>query len=391
MFPQNQIIFPCLILCGLWLLQARPVQAAAAWNEVHRSQPLSSTSTTMEPPIIEDSLNSATSESSSSDQDDAICFKCYDQVEMTKTLIGIQLDLVKKQNDLIRKLQKNSTPKPDTLSTRRPKQPRQVPRPSQQDQVANENRTSSTHHLDSHQLSTRAWANVDADKPHVVVSTLRLVRSTDHLYPTVNASERKNRIPALKQWENKRKQQLNETCKALNELQSCLNGISKECLGDFHYHTYEMFSNQWYGRLHCYNLNLKPYGNLIRSVLPTEEQKHPIARPIPTPEETQAKLDAIFGRVGVMLKPTLTRPAAQKFNAMGQQEQQLDKGVLYQDGQFKGRYYSETSELRKGFSKTQSAGFMTSQLLLVPGFLVLCLALIAITMGRYLKREPPKA
>lgn len=219
-------------------------------------------------------------------------------------------------------------------------------------------------------------------------------------YP-INVANRKNhRIPALKQWKNKQKQQLNETCKSLLELQSCLNGISRECLGNFHYHSHEVFSTQWLSRLHCHDPNLKPYRNLIKSVLVQETEKVPVPRPIPTPEETQAKLDAIFGsmnigRSGVIL-PTLTRTATQKFNAMGQQEQQLDKGGLSQESYFKGRHLLSANEILDYKSqssplKNPSAGFITSQLLLIPCFLVILIALITTTMRRYFKPTSEKA
>lgn len=387
-----------ILLINFWLV-ASLVEAGAPWNEfrqpVHIQLSQTTTTTTMEPPIIEDSLNSATSESSAgSEQDDALCFKCYDQVEMAKTLISIQSELVKQQNELIRKLgRKNSTPKPETPSTRSPK--RQVSRSVVTQQGSNnENKTNLS--VDNRPIHTRTWSNSDDNyKPHVVVSTLRVARSTDHLYSANQGPERKNRIPALKQWENKRKQQLNETCKSLNELHSCLEGISRECLGNFHYHSHEMFSTQWRGRLHCHNLDIKPWNNWIRSIMVSEvkEVKEPIARPISSPEEYQKRLDAMFGsRVGVMLKPTLTKSATQKFNAMGQQDQQLDKGGFYQEGQFKGHHFDEILN-HKGstsLSKSRSVGSVTSQLVLIPCFLVLCLAIIAITMGRYFKQNLPK-
>lgn len=385
-----------IAICLIIMLATRAEAAAptqTSWNDPQRSQsrPIistTSTTTTIEPPIIEDSLNSATSESSN-DQEDTICFKCYDQVTMTKSLIGIQLDLKKRISDLIKRLEKSSTTKPDIMGPRRNKQPRQVPRNFEsQESNPSQNRPN----LDQgHQhLSTRTWTNLDSDKPRTVVSVLRVSRSTDNLNPTGNPPARKNRIPALKHLEGKKQQQLNETCKSLNELLYCLNGIKNDCVGNFHYHSHEMFTNQWYDKLHC---NHNKFGFLTRSVI--EEDKKPVARPISTPEETQAKLDAIFGsmnigRMGVMLKPELTRSATQKFDAMGQQEQQFDKTGSYQGSHFKGRQYfgsNDISNPSKGFlSKSQSASYVTSQLLLIPGFLVLCLAIVAVTMAHYFKQ-----
>lgn len=347
------------------------------------------TSTTSEPnPVVEDTLNSATSESS---EEENPCEQCYDRVENAQTFISVQLELLERQKYLIRQKQKsanaNSIVKNST--TKRPRM--------QQNQTASGR--------------SRSLLNNDNSDELIVVSRLRVARSTESGNPLGRTQSvgdvkprrksKKNINPELKQLEHKQKQNLNETCKSLYELKNCLTESSSECVGDLQYHSFDIFYDQWMTKFNCPPINnpgFKPLKYLTRSIPQLDREKVPVARPITSPEEVQKRLDAMFGgrpALGVMLKPTLTMSATQKFNSINSGESQQ------QQQQFDGDVYSQTKErhllignsvlelkvLKQSGTQLKP---MTSQLIIIPGLLIVMLALLTL-VNRYYKATPQKA
>lgn len=382
--PMTVIVILASFLVALISNQALAAEARAAEFVA------SSTSTAVPTPVLEDSLNSATSDSA---DDDTICYRCYAQVEMAQSLIGVHMDLVKKQNNLIRQKSKAvPLPQPMHKSTRKPK--------ISHNSNSNINHTATL----SPTIRNRTLEHSEHNKP-IVVSRLRVARSTANRIKEGTGAGRneskKNIDPVLKQLKHKQQQQFNETCKSLYEVQQCLNEISRECLGNLQFHSLEVFSTQWLARLNCppsHNQDFIPFGALTRSIPTFEErEKVPVPRPISSQEETQKKLDLIFGgrgtsSLGVMLKPTLTRSATQKFNLMGPASQQQLEGTsaveVFSSSSTKARHLSAANDivdynLRQSEYQLLPLG---GQLFLIPCFLIILIALITLTNG-YLKKS----
>lgn len=325
------------------------------------------TTTNIPTAYIEDSFDSATSESGENDYD---CpSKCYQQVDATQSLIGVHMDLIKKQNSLIKRKHKAAgaptTPIPKTTKK---------PRSGQQ-----QNSTST--------IINRTLNNIE--NKTIVVSRLRVARSTNYEshsteFDSFRDTSKRNIDPALKQLRHKLKQQLNDTCRSLYEVQHCLEKISRVCVGDLQFHSLEVFASQWSGKLNCppsNNPSFKLFKELTRSV-PKLEERVPIPRSISSPEETQKKLDAILGggprtSLGVMLRPGLTRTASQKFNSIS--DQKFDGSDVDAHGQLKSRNILSGNEIFNDGSKGAFITPITAQLLLVPCFLVLLMSVMILT------------
>lgn len=354
--------------------------------EARASLPVSTPTTTTNQPTsyIEDSLNAATSESS--DDSDACQLRCFEQVQTFQGLFRVHKALIKEQKKLVQKFKSASTttPIPNT-TTRKPKQ---------------QQSSNST-------LIRNRTLNENMENAPIIVSRLRVARSPTQTYANNNNNNqemdnnaksgqaKKKFDSTLKQLKHKQKEQFNETCKSLHEMHQCLERISHECIGDLQFHSLEVFADQWSGKLNCppsNNPSFKPFAALTRSIPEIEErEKVPMARPISSPEETQKKLDAIFGDgsrppLGVMLKPSLTRSASQKFNLMS--EQRFDSSDVDANGQLKARNIFSGNEINHNNSKQSYLVPIAGQLLLIPSFLLLLIALLAIT-NRYFK-QPTK-
>lgn len=324
------------------------------------------TTTTTNPPTayIEDASNSFTSESS---EDDSDCqTKCFQQVEVTQSHIRVYMDLMKKQNNIINsRTNKAATTSTTSISAKTSRKPK----PGQQ------------------QNSSSTLMNRTLNKP-IVVSRLRVARSTyfetnnepsiSEFDSTTNNSK-KNTHQKLKKLRHKQRQQFNETCKSIYALQKCLDGISRECLGDLQFHSLEVFATQWFSKFNCpppSNPSFKLFAELTRSIPDEEREKVPIARPLSSEEETQRKLDILLGggggprtSLGVMLRPGLARAASQKF----------DSSDVDANGQLKARNIFSGNEILDYSNKKSYSIPLTGQLLLIPCFLVLLVFIITLT------------
>lgn len=231
-------------------------------------RPLSPTSTGAPASTLEDT--------NAAPDDEAICLSCYNDVNLAQGLIGEHESLAKRQKELVR--------------TRKPQ--RHV-----RQQVASEHAA-------------------DPAAP-IVVSRLRVGRSPGSLGNQTGAGNGKsNRDMSLKQLKHKQEQQLNKTCHSLYQLDRCLRDIDRECLGNLHFHSHEVFQKQWMNKLNCppaSNPNARPFAGLIRSIPKSDDEKVPIVRPISSKEETQEKLGSLgkglMNPLGVFLNPTLSRSA----------------------------------------------------------------------------------
>jgi len=360
--------------------------SATSIGQQRLSMPTREPSTTTTPASsLEDPKNSETSESSGEEN---VCFRCYDQVRMAQRLIAVHEHLGKRQKKLLR--QKHMAPQQanfdGSAGIRKPRHKQQSQHP-QQTQTTNKTQANHLANVRNRTLMD-IYANEDGARP-IVVSRLRVARSTnndafeldlDSL--RTNNSTRDDRESALKKLKHKREQQRAETCKLLQAVQSCLDEISRDCIGDLQFHSLEVFSKQWFERLVCppaRNPNFKPYAALTRSIPKIEEpEKVPIPRMISSPEEVQKRLDAMFGggksnRLGVMLKPTLTSSASQKFDSFA------SVGEHYRDPTFA----NDISERKPDSGQI----VITSQLLLIPCFLILGLLIITLISVRGI---PPK-
>lgn len=406
------------------------VEAARVLDRTDLAAAAGETITTELPPAsnIEDPTNSATTSDSGEDE---ICFRCYESVKIAQSSIAIQLDLVNKQNKLIKQQNKaaaaaaaafsssSTTPSPSYTTTTAPLVSVRKPTKQQRNQRG-ENSTTTTSTIASSTPNTRI-RSLENHEP-IVVSRLRVARSADLQQQRLASGQlelgsrgfRRNqhpksvKEPALKQLKHKQEQQLNETCKSLYEAQQCLNGISRECLGDLQFHSQEVYMKQWLGKLNCAPINdptLRPYKWITRTIPRIQEpEKVPIPRPISSQEEIQKRLDAMFGGrsrspIGVMLKPTLTSSASQKFNSLlesVQQQQILQGGPSADSYSVKGRHLLSANEvMASNFyghhqnDQSQPEGgqllAMTSQLLLVPAFLILIVLFVTLT-SRYIKQ-----
>lgn len=219
------------------------------------------TSTVAPASSLEDTNNSGP-------DDEAICLSCYNDVNVAQGLIAEHESLAKRQKELVR--------------MRKPQR-----------------------HVRQQVPSEHAH---DPSAP-IVVSRLRVGRSSAATNQT-----KSSRDISLKQLKHKQEQQLNKTCNSLYQLDKCLRDIDRECLGNLHFHSHEVFQKQWMNKLNCppaNNPNARPFAGLIRSIPKTDEEKVPIVRPISSKEETQEKLGSLgkglMNPIGVFLNPSLTR------------------------------------------------------------------------------------
>lgn len=379
-----------LLISGCWIATDAASAPQSFETGLVAPTPITTITTTTETaqsdPVIEDTLSSATSEST---EDNTPCFRCYDQIEMAKSQISALDDLIKKQNNLIRRKNKASQAQQfKSTSTKRPRQQQSSIQGAQQ-------RTLLNNYMDN------ASGGISFNNKPIVVSTLRVARSANYNGGSTardegtSRNDPKNIDPALKQLKFKQKQQFNTTCKSLHKVQQCLEKIYNECLGDLHYHSQEVISTQWIQNLNCPTSNYpnsKPFRELIRSI-PKEVEKLPYVRPISTEEAIKDRLDKLLGRpsMGVVLKPTFTRPPTEKFNSIGgasDQYQQQFNGDVY--AQLKGRQLlngNGVMEYKTAQSENQAQ--MAAEYLLIPGFFVLLLAIVTVSR-RYFTAVPEK-
>lgn len=228
------------------------------------------------------------------------------------------------------------------------------------------------------------------NKP-IVVSRLRVARSANYENSDPSITEfdstsnypKRNTHQELKKLRHKQRQQVNETCKSIYDVQKCLDRISRECLGELQFHSLEVFANQWFNKFNCppqSNPGFKPFAELTRSIPKDEREKVPIARRLPSEEEIQKRMEMIFGgprtSLGVMLKPGLTRTASQKFNSLSNQN--FDSSDVDANGQLKARNIFSGNEIDHSTRKSYLSP-LTGQLLLIPCFLVLLVFIITLT------------
>lgn len=339
------------------------------------------TSTAVPTGFIEDPLSTTTNESS--EEDDSMCLSCYDKVKVAQEHIEKYYSLEKDQKNLIRNLIRQQhleaitsaqSPIPKPMANKRP-------RVSAANQSKNSTKT----------IRNRK-SNLQSSNKAAVAAQFKAKRSVNELRVDRNAGLR-SRDPALKRIKQLQVKQISKTCKKLYEVQQCLNEISKECVGNLQYHSHEVLIKQWLIRLNCPPSNdpsFKPYSGLTRSIERIEErEKVPLPRPISTDEETRRKLDVILGGrgatpFGVMLKPKLDRENLQRLDPIEQEQidtEQLEKGQ-------RGRVQLSAS-MSPRYSKRQlesQTAAMAGQLLLIPCLIGLIIALINITLNRYLKR-----
>lgn len=331
---------------------------------------------------IEDPSDSATSESS---EEEEFCARCFYKVQAAQKMFAIQLQLVRKV-DKLTKLSRQRN-KAMTSSTGSPERSRNSPRRSQ-----NQNNSAQ-----SSVPSTRSLTN----EP-IVVSTLRVARSAAStesdirntgLAPASTLAKKGGfkKDLSLKQLKHKQEQQLKETCKALHDVERCLSEISRECTGDLTYHSHDTYSRQWHNKLNCppsNNPTARIFPLLTRTATtePDETTKMPIPRPISSDEEIARRIKERFGPggplgppIGVMLKPTLTDHALQKFDSLGQPQQQQQHRV---DDR-----YPEDRHIHHYARVTQEPRYIaiSSQVLLIPCCLILIVAIIALS-NRYIEK-----
>jgi hypothetical protein len=170
----------------------------------------------------------------------------------------------------------------------------------------------------------------------------------------------------LERLKREQQRQKDLSCKSLLDVRNCLDQLTRECIGNLQFHSYEVFTDQLYERLRCpypNNPNLKPLVGLFKSI--SDEPKMPVARPVSSPEEVRRRLqemlpDRAFPRpLGVMLKPTMTNPMTQ--NQMQSVEQ------------MKGSYRHLTQPHYIGGDDSLNVG----RILLVPACFAILIALIA--------------
>lgn len=352
------------------------------------------TSTSSPSTSIEDPNNSATTSESETTDDEAICLRCYDHVKMAQGLIANHESLVKQQKELIR------NPKQPLISNhaagvnQRRTKPRQVSAaPRNVTQIVGRNRTladllESNPIVVSRLRVARSPNRLESVQSNGLTAARNVERSFDQVTTDSDNQLRITKDKALKSLKHKQEQQFNKTCKSLYEVQKCLSEISRECLGNLQFHSHEVFLRQWLNKLNCppaHNPSFKPYAALIRSITKVEEpEKVPISRPISSPEETRKRLVERMGPLGVMLKPTLTRTATQRFNSINQGGT-VTEGIN-EPRPTRGRHILTTGSIIEYEPKQPIDNQIAiGQILLIPCFFVILVAFLTLT-SRFLKQ-----
>lgn len=235
-------------------------------------------------------------------------FKCYNNVIEAQALFAEHVSLMKKEKSLIRRKSKITlSDGPDIVRSPKSKPNQQ---PNSRRTSGSVSATNSDNNYTSYSSTTTNSAPrsptirslTGYQNEQIVVSRLRVARSTNRIHD--------DHEPLLRQLRLKLEKKFNETCKSLWAVQNCLGDISKQCIGNLHYHSYDVVANQWFEKLNCppsRNPNFIPYKVLTRSVPRDDIEKIPIARPVSSKEATRDKLM----KMGVVLSPTLNNQPTQ--------------------------------------------------------------------------------
>jgi hypothetical protein len=352
--PASRII----VIAGLCFSYANSLPAT---NLARNQNQQAVTPTTVASVVLDDPMNSATTnENTDTDNWDEICVRCYDKVKVTQDLIEIYDNILRKQKKLVNQKKAAAQKRAADVTLNANKQ--RMNKSNGQPNINNHNST----------LTPRSLAN----QPElIVVSSLRVARS-----PSPDGQVQQQR------WSNRDKNKLNKKdlelerlkrdqqrqkdtiCKSLNDMHNCLEKLQQECIGNLHYHTYDVFYEQMMDRLRCpfNNPKMNPFPGLRKWIHPTDEdRKMPKPRDISSPEEYRKRLqellpDRVFPRpIGVMLKPTMPNPATQ------QQMQSIET--------MKGSYRHLTQPRYMGGEDSLTLG----RVLLVPACFAILVALVA--------------
>lgn len=325
---------------------------------------------------IEDPSESESTSESSEEDDNDLCFKCYNQITEVQKMIAIHENLKEKEKKLIR--QKASS-----------KAPISKPKPNSQKNTRNQTNTSAstTTVRSSASLDESLSDYVGDNNRPIVVSRLRVARSTGETFgflPSLDTMRRlpKNNVdPDLKKLKLKQEQHFNKTCKVVYEVKQCLKDLTRSCVGNLHFHSMEVYLQQWLLILECPKNGAKVFTRMPKTLtIYQEKPREPYARPMTTQEETSRKLNIILNRntSPFVVLPTLTKTASNRFESIKPSNQQ-HQPQQYLVGQPKGVIVS------KEFSFNGFHGQITGQLLLlIPCFALAVIILITLSL-RYFK------
>lgn len=319
-------------------------------------------STTNKPDSNIDDPNNAATSTTSLNQGELCETKCYSKVIEAQKLYAEHRHLMKKEKQLIRR--KNNLALNDAPDTSNPQEtnPRR-PQGSRSTDARQSHQLAPSHQLGTRSPTIRNRSLNSYENEQIVVSRLRVARSTNGI---------DDREPSLEQLRLKREKKFTEVCRSLWGVQSCLGEVTRECIGNLQYHTLEVISNQWFEKLNCppsRNPDFKPYKELLRSIPKYDDEKIPVPRPISSYEHTHDKLVSMFGKknLGVMLP---TKPSTQKSNSIAASSTQFFQ------------------VMNPGIYSDKGSGIMSAQIILIGCILTMMISLIVLT-GLYFK-GPPK-
>jgi len=349
--------------------------------------------------------------------DEDICLRCYDKVKLAQEMIAVQTRLVERQKKLVHRKNKAAAAEAARLS-RRFNNGNENPSSSDNLQESvNNNNNNNNNSGGPQERGSRVRSRTLQESEPVVISRLRVARAAPAIQqqqqqqvggqgPKGNKlqtalSQKKD--PDLKRLKQEQQQQLNATCRTLLHVQECLAELSRECIGNLQFHSLEVYSNQWHSKLSCpYRNNpaLRVFPGLRSSYIQEETEgqpsKVPVPRRISSNEEVRSRLHEMFPNgfarpFGVMLKPTLTASASQRFAQMleqhQQQQQQQEPNNKQQLRDFSGHFYhiSANPHQQHPAANNQQTNnfFQLSRILLVPCCLALLVALVALTSLYY--------
>lgn len=363
----NILISLCSLTSGTPFVVTPPQQA----NK--RDYVPSAISTTNSPDSnIDDPSNAVVSTTTQNRQE--LCeTKCYSKVTEAQKIYAEHLSLMKKEKQLIKR--KSNLALGDATDLGRGhrashSRPRSLGSRSSGSNSDTNNNLSDHNHDHIHAIRSPTIRNRSLssyDNEQIVVSRLRIARSTNKIEIE----------PTLEQLRLKREKKFTEACRSLWNVQSCLGEITRTCIGNLQYHTFEVISNQWFEKLNCppsRNPDFKPFKELLRSVPKYEDdrlEKIPVPRSISSYEETRNKLETMFGKkLGVVLGPTQTKSSTHRL-IPSTSPQSLESTS---SGTFNGINY-------------KFPNLVKAQVFLIGGILTLMLILMILT-GLYFKKPP---
>lgn len=332
----------------------------------------STTSTTPNEPesVIDHPINvagdSVPTVSSIDPNKNKLCFQCYTQVTSAQKLYATHRSLVKKEKELINS-NKHNPPKTESPvdiagESLRPTTRNGSPRP-RPNRAPNTGGPQNSNAPLAGNIQNRSLLDAYDNEP-VILSRLRVPRSTEGL------------IPTLEKLRTRKAQKFTEACKSIWVAQECLDEISKSCIGNLHYHTLDVITNQWFEKLNCppkRNPNFKPFSGLDTRSIPDymeERQRIPVARPNSSPEETAKKILLMHeGLQAVILSP----------NAINQNSSYIPRASVA---------YGSSTIKSNSYYQLFGVSLATTQFVLLCCFLFLVMSLITLT-GYYF-RLPPK-